>query len=85
MTQAKMKDTLRSMVREYGFDRVNQTLIEIGAHKHEGECSMQDTRPNNGTGSVRSRLSHCAAVRCEDGTATGDRTFGGRTCQQVSG
>ena len=29
MTKAKLKDTLRSMIREYGFEQVNESLMEV--------------------------------------------------------
>ncbi len=41
MIEAKLKDTLRLMIRQYGFERVDRSLREIGCSEHRLESSEQ--------------------------------------------
>ena len=41
MTNAKLKDTLRLIVREYGFEQVDQSLREIHLADHQHKSSKQ--------------------------------------------
>lgn len=51
MTEAKLKDTLRVIVRQYGFEQVNQSLREINASARQLKSSEQGkTLPDNVTG-----------------------------------
>ena len=52
MTQAELKDTLRTMVKEYGFEQVNKSLREVSTSTY----SVQKPKANAGgsnRGSVR--------------------------------
>ena len=44
MTQAGLRETLASIVDEYGFERVSQSLQEIGFSKHRPEGSKRNVR-----------------------------------------
>ena len=42
MTQASLKDTLRSMILKYGFEQVDESLREIGKSKRNVKVSAKD-------------------------------------------
>ena len=50
MTQTRLEHTLRSMVRQYGFEQVDQCLQEIGLPEHQPIDSKRNTRPSDGGG-----------------------------------
>ena len=45
MTQTSLRQTLDSIVREYGFERVAQSLREIGLNEHQPEGPSRNERP----------------------------------------
>jgi hypothetical protein len=55
MTQAKLNETLSSIVREYGFEQVNQSLREIGLSECRTAGSEQSTAQKNGGGAAGPR------------------------------
>ena len=48
MTQTSLKQTLDSIVDEYGFEQVSQSLLEIGLSKNTPENSKRDVKPSGG-------------------------------------
>ncbi len=49
MTEAKLKDTLRSMVSQYGFEQVDRSLREIGfSYRQPDSSKPNSTPPDNG-------------------------------------
>lgn len=48
MTHTRLEHTLRSMVRQYGFEQVDQCLHEIGLPEHQSVDSKGNTRPPDG-------------------------------------
>ncbi len=43
MTQAELKDTLRTMVMEYGFEQVNKSLMEVQTSTYRIQRPIADT------------------------------------------
>ncbi len=47
MTQAKLKQTLDSIVHEYGFERVSRSLDEIGLSRHQTQSTNRSVSPTD--------------------------------------
>ncbi len=55
MNEAKLKDTLRSLIHRYGFERVNRSLHRIGSSEYRRKSTAKGKEPPAKTAQTKSR------------------------------